>query len=153
MSLPLHALLIMDNAPSHPPDIQDDLLEEFKFTKIQFMPPNTTPLFQPMDQQVISNFKKLYTKALFERCFEMTEGTNLSLREFWKYHFHIATSLKVIEKKCVESQENLTSAWKTLWPKTVVECDFEESETVPEEAVVKEILSLTKIMGLEVDKK
>ncbi|GBN02642.1 hypothetical protein AVEN_206496-1 [Araneus ventricosus] len=52
MNLPLHALLIMDNAPAHSPDIQDDLLEEFKFTKIQFLPPNTTPLFQPMDQQV-----------------------------------------------------------------------------------------------------
>ncbi|PNF20376.1 hypothetical protein B7P43_G10240 [Cryptotermes secundus] len=80
MNLPLHVLLVMDNAPAHPPDLQDDLLEEFKFIKIQFLPPNTTPLLQPMDQQVISNFKKLYTKALFEHCFEVTEGTNLTLK-------------------------------------------------------------------------
>ncbi|GBN80858.1 hypothetical protein AVEN_122576-1, partial [Araneus ventricosus] len=70
MNLPLHALLITDNATAHPPDLQDDLLDIFNFIKIQFLPPNTTPLLQPMDQKVISNFKKLYTKALFVRCFE-----------------------------------------------------------------------------------
>ncbi|PNF25230.1 hypothetical protein B7P43_G13895 [Cryptotermes secundus] len=97
MNLPLHVLLVMDNAPAHSPDLHDDLLEEFKFIKIQFLPPNTTSLLQPKDQQVISNFKKLYTKALFKHCF-MTEGTNLTLREFWKYHFHIIACLKIIEK-------------------------------------------------------
>ncbi|PNF23569.1 hypothetical protein B7P43_G05621 [Cryptotermes secundus] len=115
----------MDSAPAHPPDLQADLLEEFKFIKIQFLPPNTTLLLQPMDQQVISNFKKLYTKALFERCFEVTEGSNLTLREFWKYHFHVVACLKMIKK-----------AWEGI---------------VPVESVVNEIVSLAKIMGLEVD--
>ncbi|GBM97868.1 hypothetical protein AVEN_185577-1 [Araneus ventricosus] len=110
MNLPLHALLIMDNAPVQPPDLQDDLYEEFKFIKSQFLPTNTTPSLQPMDQQVISNFKKLYTKALFKHCFEK------------------------------------------LWLKSVVECDFEESETVSEEPEVNKILSFAKIMGLKMDK-
>ncbi|PNF20637.1 hypothetical protein B7P43_G04263 [Cryptotermes secundus] len=34
MNLPLHVLLVMDNASAHPPDLQDNLLEEFKFIKI-----------------------------------------------------------------------------------------------------------------------
>ena len=55
--LPLKCLLVMDNAPAHPPGLEEDLLEEYKFIKIQFLSPNTTPLIQPMDQQVISNFK------------------------------------------------------------------------------------------------
>lgn len=73
----MQALLVLDNAPAHPPNLEDDILEEFKFIKVLYLPPNTTPILQPMDQQVISNFKKLYTKHLFWRCFEM--NTNLTL--------------------------------------------------------------------------
>ncbi|GBM10278.1 hypothetical protein AVEN_49998-1 [Araneus ventricosus] len=82
----------MDNAPAHPPDLQDDFLEEFKFIKIQFLPPNTTSLLQPMVQQI-----RTFRHCLF--------------------------------------------------------CDYTtESETVSEEAVVNEIVSLAKIIGLKVDK-
>ncbi|GBM08269.1 Tigger transposable element-derived protein 1 [Araneus ventricosus] len=152
MNLPLHVLLIMDNSPAHPPDLQDHLLEEFKFIKILFLPPNTTQLLQPMNQQVLSSFKKLYTKALFERCFEVTEVTNITLREFWKCHFHIVACLKMIENAWEGvTKRTLTSAWKKLWPESVVECEFEEPETVPVDPVVYEIVSLAKIVGLEVD--
>ena len=64
--LPLRALLIMGNAPAHPPGLEDDLLGEFSFIAVKFFAPNTTPLFRPRDQQVISNFKKLYTQVLAE---------------------------------------------------------------------------------------
>ena len=45
----LRALLVLDNAPMHPPKLEDDLLEEFQLMKVKFLPPNTTPLLQPMD--------------------------------------------------------------------------------------------------------
>ena len=61
-NLPLKALPVMDNAPAHPPGFEDNVLEESEFIKVKFPPPNTTPILQPM----ISNFKKLYTKALFQ---------------------------------------------------------------------------------------
>ena len=83
-NLPPKILLVMDNAPAHPPGLEDDLLEEFEFIKVKFLPPNTTPLLQPMDQQVISNFKKLYTKALFQRCFKVTEEQTLPSESFGK---------------------------------------------------------------------
>ena len=51
-----------------------------------------------MDQRVISNFKKLYTKALFQECFKVTEGTNFSLQEVWKNYFHNVNYLKIINK-------------------------------------------------------
>ena len=95
--LPIRALLVLDNAPAHPPRLEDDLLEEFQFIKVTFLPPKTTPFLQPMDQQVIANFKKLYTKALFQRCFEVTENTSLTLREFWKDHFNILNCLNLID--------------------------------------------------------
>ncbi|KAI3361607.1 hypothetical protein L3Q82_013745, partial [Scortum barcoo] len=60
-NLPLQALLVLDNAPAYPPNLEDDILEEFKFIKVLYLPPNTAPILQPMDQQVISNFKKLFT--------------------------------------------------------------------------------------------
>jgi hypothetical protein len=69
-----------------------------------------------MDQQVILNFKKLYIKALFERCFEVTEGINITLREFWKNHFHTENCLKIIDKAWDGvAKRTLNSAWRKLW--------------------------------------
>ncbi|GIX93547.1 hypothetical protein CDAR_32571 [Caerostris darwini] len=119
-NLPVQALLILDNAPAHPPNLEDDILEELKFIKVLYLPPNTTPILQPMDQQVISNFKKLYTKHLFRRCFEVTESTNLTLQEFWKDHFNIAICLQIIYQAWLGvTTKTLTSAWKKLWPEAV----------------------------------
>ena len=73
--LPLKCLLLMDNATSHPHDIDDDLPDGFDFIKVKFLLPNTTPFHQLMDQQVISSFKKLYARAHIQRCFEMTNET------------------------------------------------------------------------------
>jgi hypothetical protein len=71
-NLPEKAVLLLDNAPGHPPDLEEDLEAEFNFIKIKFLPANTTSILQPMDQQVISNFKKLYVKHMFQRCFYAT---------------------------------------------------------------------------------
>ncbi|XP_019512623.1 PREDICTED: tigger transposable element-derived protein 1-like [Hipposideros armiger] len=151
-NLPLKALLVMDNAPAHPPGFEDDLLEEFEFIQVKFLPPNTTPILQPMDQQVISNFKKLYTKALFQRCFEVSEGTNLTLREFWKNHFHIVNCLKIIDKAWDGvTKRTLNSAWSKLWPDCVLGHDLEGLAHEQEPLVVDEIVSLGKTMGLEVN--
>ncbi|GBM44677.1 Tigger transposable element-derived protein 1 [Araneus ventricosus] len=140
-NLPMQALLVLDNAPAHPPNLEDDILEEFKFIKVLYRPPNTTPILQPMDQQVISNFKKLYTKHLFRRCFEVTENTNLTLREYWKDHFNIVVCLRMIDQAWLSvTTRTLTSAWKKLWPESVAERTFEGFE--PEVPVEEEIVSL-----------
>ncbi|XP_015435170.1 PREDICTED: tigger transposable element-derived protein 1-like [Dufourea novaeangliae] len=151
-NLPMQALLVLDNAPAHPPNLEDDLLEEFKFINVLYLPPNTTPILQPMDQQVISNFKNLYTKHIFRRCLEVTEKTNLTLREFWKDHFNIVICLRIIDQAWLGvTTRTLTSAWKKLWPEAVAERAFEGLE--PEVSVVEEIVSLGKSMGLEVDER
>ena len=145
--LPLKCVLLLDNAPGHPPDLEDDLLDEFKFIKVVYLPPNTTSILQPMDQQVISNFKKLFTKHLFRRCFEVTQNTNLTLREFWKEHYNIAICLNLIDMSWQQvTKRTLNSAWRKLWPDVVLERDFEGFEPVQEE-----IVSLGRSMGLEVD--
>uniref|UniRef100_UPI00358DE2FE tigger transposable element-derived protein 1-like n=1 Tax=Myxine glutinosa TaxID=7769 RepID=UPI00358DE2FE len=146
-NLPVKALLVMDNAPAHPPGLEEDLEEEYSFIKVKFLPPNTTPLIQPMDQQVISNFKKLYTKAMFQRCFEVTNETELILRDFWKDHYNILHCLRIIDKAWREvSLRTMNSAWKKLWPDCVAGRDFEGFE----EPIVPAIVALGQSMGLEV---
>ncbi|GLV37474.1 hypothetical protein CBL_10560 [Carabus blaptoides fortunei] len=149
-NLPLKALLVLGNAPAHPPDLEEDLTGEYSFIQVRFLPPNTTPLIQPMDQQVISNFKKLYTKALFQRCFEVTSDTELTFRDFWKNHFNILHCLRIIDKAWDEvSLRTLKSSRRNLGPDCVVLKDLENTAT--EAVVVNEIVSLAKSMGLDVD--
>ncbi|UYV77857.1 hypothetical protein LAZ67_15002600 [Cordylochernes scorpioides] len=64
-NLPVQALLILENAPAHPPNLEDDILEELKFIKVLYLPPNTTPILQPMDQQVTNseNMKSRFQQA------------------------------------------------------------------------------------------
>ncbi|KAF6276060.1 hypothetical protein mRhiFer1_009416 [Rhinolophus ferrumequinum] len=148
-NLPTKCLTVMDNAPTHPPGLEDKSMEEFSFIDVRFLPPNTTPLIQPMDQQVISNFKKLYTKALFQRCFEVTSDTELTLREFWKNHFNTLHCLRLIDKAWRDvSHRTMTSAWEKLWPDAVPERVFEDVEE--DAPIVEDIVSLVKSMDLEV---
>ena len=101
----------MDSAPAHPPGSADDLLEEFSFITVKSFLPNTTPLLQPLDQQVISNFKNLYKKVLFQGCFEVTSDAQLTLREFWKDHFNILHYVTLIDEAwCEISYKTMNSA-------------------------------------------
>ncbi|XP_061900809.1 tigger transposable element-derived protein 1-like [Entelurus aequoreus] len=153
-NLPLKVLLVLDAALTQPTGLGRDWSSEHDSITVKFLPPNTTPLLQPMDQQVISNFKKLYTKALFQRCFEVTMETNLTLREFWKDHLNILHCLSIIETAWEQvCKRMLQCAWRKLWPASVVPRFFEgfELDPVLENNVVDEIVSLGKFMGLEVD--
>lgn len=62
LGLPQRALLILDNAPSHP-DIES-LTSEDKEISCLFLPPNTTSVLQPMDQGVLQAIKKSYKRDL-----------------------------------------------------------------------------------------
>ena len=55
----LKVLQFMDNALAHPPSLEDELLGEFEFIKVKLLPPNTTPIFQPIDQ-LFKSQKALY---------------------------------------------------------------------------------------------
>ena len=151
--LPLRALLILDHAPAHPPGLEDDLLEfSWSFIAMKFLPPNTTPLLQPMGRQVISNFKKLNTKVLFQRCFEVTSDTQLTLRELWRDHFNILHCVTLLDGTWSEvSYKTMNSAWKKLWPEAVIPRDFEGFEDDPGSPTVEHIVSLGRSMGLEVN--
>ncbi|XP_053954302.1 jerky protein homolog-like [Anastrepha ludens] len=65
--LPEKALLLIDNAPSHPNEIE--LKSEDGLILTMFMPPNVTPLIQPMDQNVIRITKLYYRNFLLASIF------------------------------------------------------------------------------------
>lgn len=56
------AILLLDNAPSHPPENELKTADGSIFAI--YMPPNVTPLIQPMDQNVIRITKLYYKKHL-----------------------------------------------------------------------------------------
>jgi hypothetical protein len=146
-NLPLKAHLVKDNSPAHPQGLEEDFSAEYGFIQVKFLPPNTTPL---MDQQVISNFKKLYIKALFHRCFEVTLEAELILTDFWKDHFNILHCLRIIDKAWSRvSHRTMISAWKKLWPALGVCEPVADSEQ--DARVVEDIVSLGQFMSLEVD--
>ncbi|XP_042229138.1 tigger transposable element-derived protein 1-like isoform X1 [Homarus americanus] len=147
--LPLKALLLMDNAPGHDPELASTLEARFDFVKVLFLPPNTTSVMQPMDQNVISNFKKLYMKMMFRRCYQATTtDPDLSLAQFWKTQYNILEAVKVIVSAWQEvSTQCLNSAWRALWPSAVH--DFEGFQKEAE--LDKEIVSIGQSMGLEVE--
>jgi hypothetical protein len=140
----------MDYVPAHPQGLEEDLSAEYGFIQVKFLPPNNTPLIQPMDQQVISNFKKLYTKALLKRFFEVTSEAELTLTDFWKYHFNILHCLRITDKAWSQVyNRTMRSAWKKLWPALGVCVPVADSEQ--DARVVEDIVSGGQSMSLEVD--
>ncbi|UYV74410.1 TIGD1 [Cordylochernes scorpioides] len=71
-------LLILDNAPGHLN------LEHPNIKVVFFFPPNTTSLIQPLDQGIISTFKKYYVKFTFQFIFDKLESDTITVTEVWK---------------------------------------------------------------------
>ena len=109
--LPLRALLILDNFKGHP----RDMVDLAGVVTVIFMPPNCTPLIQPMDQQVIANTKSRYRKKM---------NRALSQRDLDGKALPILTCMKVIDIKFAcraateswneNSQPALMKAWQPL---------------------------------------
>ncbi|UYV79516.1 TIGD1 [Cordylochernes scorpioides] len=77
--LPFKVLLLIDNAPGHPQDL------EYENVKVKFLPKNTTSLLQPLDQGIISTFKDLYIKRAFTYILEQMENNeSLTVISAWK---------------------------------------------------------------------
>ncbi|XP_071039891.1 tigger transposable element-derived protein 1-like [Parasteatoda tepidariorum] len=148
--LPLKALLLLDNAPGHPKDLKDNFLTDFLWLTVQFSPPNTTSLIQPMDQEVIAAFKKLYTRALFCRCFEASQfSSTMTSKKFWKEKFDILEAIRIIQKAWSEvTQRQLISAWRKLCP-SFVQGDGGDQGDTPE--IMDEILTTARDLELEVN--
>ena len=67
----IKVLLLMDNAPAHPP--AETMVSKDGRIKIKFLPANTTSLIQPMDQGVIESTKRRYRSLFLQQCLVVVE--------------------------------------------------------------------------------
>ena len=79
--LPESAILLVDNAPSHP-NVNVLQSDDGEISCI-YLPPNTTSLIQPMDQGVLENIKRRYKRDLLLRLLNDDVGS-LNIAEFSK---------------------------------------------------------------------
>lgn len=105
-NLPIKALLILDNAPSHPP--AEELVKTTKDGKIWtlYLPPNVTPLIQPMDQNAIRILKMNYRNHLLSKIVSSkTEIVVDFLKNLNLYDaaYMIDLAWKKIKKECLEN--------------------------------------------------
>lgn len=117
-SLPFKVLLLIDNAPGHPETL--NLIDPN--VKIQFLPPNTTSLLQPLDQGIIAAFKRYYLKRTFSRILQCMEADPLlTVTESWK-QFNIAHCITIIKDAVSDLRPSTINAcWKNLWPEVVID--------------------------------
>lgn len=136
--LEFKVLLLIDNAPSHPvldhPNIQ-----------VQFLPPNTTSLIQPLDQGIIATFKMYYIKQAFKYILDSIEERNLTVMDAWKNYtiMHCITHASKAVKQLRTS--TLNACWRKIWP----ECVESGSSVTDSSVVCSEIITLSHAIGGE----
>lgn len=115
--LPPKVLLLLDNAPGHPPILESPRDLE---VKVMYLPPNTTSILQPMDQGAIANFKAYYHRRTFGQLIRETDGEGQqSMRDWWKsYNImkavqNIAAAWNEVKLSC------MNGVWRNLWPDVV----------------------------------
>ncbi|KAK3855678.1 hypothetical protein Pcinc_037935 [Petrolisthes cinctipes] len=62
-------LLFMDNAPGH----ARYLIGRHPAVQVEFLPPNTMSVIQPLDQEIIANVKLIYYKKIYDKMREVTD--------------------------------------------------------------------------------
>ncbi|XP_058827231.1 tigger transposable element-derived protein 1-like [Topomyia yanbarensis] len=131
--LTFRVLLVIDNAPGHlHPNV-----------KIVFLPPNTTSLIQPLDQGIISTFKRYYIKLTFRFILDKVDTAQASsIIEAWK-NFTMRECVGFIEQALnMLKKSTLNACWKPLWPDCV-------HSSLPANNMDSEILLLTHAVGGE----
>eukprot|EP00117_Sycon_ciliatum_P011952 scpid40580/ scgid13208/ Tigger transposable element-derived protein 2 len=116
LGLPAEAVLLLDNAPSHP-DTTALCSSDGKIT-CMFLPPNTTSLIQPMDQGVLENIKSLYRRDLLLKAVtEEQHAEHSTVIDFMK-GLTIKDAVLVSARSWdqVRSKDTLMKSWKKLWP-------------------------------------
>lgn len=113
-NLPVRALLLLDNAPSHPSE--EDLVKGD--IKALFLPPNVTSLIQPMDQGVIEWLKRRYRRKYISSILEKSEeGHNLF--EAMK-SLNIKDAIYTIAAAWDELKpDTLRKSWRKLYPQVM----------------------------------
>ncbi|XP_062538067.1 tigger transposable element-derived protein 1-like [Armigeres subalbatus] len=134
--LEFRVILAIDNAPGH---CQID----HPNVKVVFLPPNTTSLIQPLDQGIISTFKRYFIKSSFRYVLDQVDnGKAMNITEAWK-SFTMRECVEFIDVALhLLKKSTLNACWKRLWPSCV-------QSSMPKENEEGEILLLAHAIGGE----
>ncbi|XP_059217624.1 tigger transposable element-derived protein 6-like [Stomoxys calcitrans] len=128
-------LLFIDNAACH--KISDDVT--LKNIRIEYLPPNTTSIIQPLDQGIIRSFKCFYRKLIISKQL---------------LHLECSGTLENFSKKIdvFEALSMVKNAWSTVTTETVKNC-FRKAGFVTGEVLetVEEEDSILNEIGNEIE--
>ena len=99
------AILLMDNCPAHPQE--EHLVSADGKITAKFLPPNVTPLIQPMDQGILECIKRNYRKAILRNILSEADC-------------NVVASLKKID--ILKVTEQVAAAWDLVGPSTIRKC-------------------------------
>ncbi|XP_029649971.1 tigger transposable element-derived protein 1-like [Octopus sinensis] len=139
------ALLLLDNAPSHPVNL-NDLSDN---VRVEFIPKNTASLLQPMDQGVVALFKAYYHRRIFKQLIKAIDGEDkTTVRDYWA-KFNIMNAVDNIAESWNEIKlSTMNSVWKNMWPDCVRDfTDFPPVESLHQ--VQQDIVTLANSAGFE----
>ncbi|XP_042211557.1 tigger transposable element-derived protein 1-like [Homarus americanus] len=139
------ALLLLDNAPSHPVNL--NALSDN--VRVEYISKNTTSLLQPMDQGVKANFKGYYLRKTFLQLIKAIDGEDKpTIRDFWK-KFNILDAVDSIAESWDEVKtSSMNGSWKNMWPECVHEFKgFSQAESLQQ--VQQDIVTLANNVDFE----
>ncbi|XP_069840890.1 tigger transposable element-derived protein 1-like [Dendropsophus ebraccatus] len=141
--IPFKVLLILDNAPEHPADVDDF----HPNVKVVYLPPNTTALIQPIDQGVIATFKAYYPRRVIGNALQATEkNKDLTLKDFWKKYNILDAVQNIADSWDEVKQTSMNGVWKKLCPQFVTDVtEVQESVT----SVIQNVVAMSRTMNLE----
>ena len=132
------ALLLIDNAPSHPSAATLQSADDGKI-KAMFLPPNTTAILQPMDQGVLDPCKRRYKRKLLRHIVLENESADESLPDILKKVTLKNVIYWVAEAWQEASNDSLGKAWRNLLlesdPESEAETNSDSEEALAEAAV------------------
>jgi hypothetical protein len=100
-------LLLVDNASCHPP-------VELTSINLQFLPPNTTALVQPLDQGIIKNLKHFYRESLRSRIVDALDDELINAES------SVAEVSKQID--LMDAIHMVATAWQSVQSTTIKNC-------------------------------
>ena len=104
-NIPFKILLLLDNCSAHPPLDHID-----PNVRIEFLPPKTTSIIQPMDQGAIATVKAIYKKITFAKAHEKCD----TLAEFYKI-YDILQAVKNFGQAWNQvTKRNMRGVWNKL---------------------------------------
>lgn len=140
-NLPLRAVLVLDNCSAH--CSSDELKTTDGAISTIFLPPNTTAILQPMDQNIIQMVKANYRQKLMREILGRPGDFHENIM-----HINIKDALFWVAEAWNEvPAESIKKSWKFLY----TEAEFDDEDEVPL-SVIKNRLTLMQQKVVEKEK-